>query len=90
MYRRNVAQTPRPQAQAAAASTIMSAVFDVLAKTGLWDAAWRENRQRARNQKQAKKHVTYFRSGLNGQQAMDRRRRQIAGGQLTTSNGLEL
>lgn len=68
--------------------TSVSSVFEWLSKAGLWDAAWRENRRRARAEKSALKRTTYQRAGLNGLQAMERRRRQIAAGQITEANGL--
>ena len=63
----------------------------MLQQSGLYEAAWRENRRRNRSQKRWDKH-SHYRSGgfTNGKRECDRRKRQIAAGQLTVSNGLVL
>lgn len=88
MYRRHAAQQPRRNAFVAAAGVVAAAVSHMLALAGVYDQAWRENRQRDRGIARARRHSTYQLRGLNGPRAVARRRRQIAGGSLTVANGL--
>lgn len=64
--------------------------LDLLGKIGIYEAAERENRRRARQVKRWQKHTTYHASGLNGARAMARRKAQIERGALTAANGLVL
>lgn len=81
MYRRNAAQTPRPDrivAGGGASFLAMAAhqVLGYLASIGLYQQAEREKRRFDRFEKRARKHTTYFAAGLNGDRAVARRRRQ--------------
>lgn len=91
MYRRNAAQTPRTE-QISAASQMsfmdgVTAAVRAMLQT-VYEVAHRENRQRDRGIARKQRHTTYQAKGLNGDRALARRRRQIAAGSLTASNGL--
>ena len=90
MYRRNAAQTLRRGFIGSVADSVTTAVAKMMTATfeALYEQAWRENRQRERFEKHARRHTTYQASGLNGHRAVARRCRQIAAGQLTAANGL--
>lgn len=93
MYRRNAAITPRTDHRALAsqistADAIKGVVLSMLMKVGLLDQAEREHRRWEREHKRTNKHTTYFKNGLNGERAVERRRRQIAAGSLRAKNGL--
>jgi hypothetical protein len=88
MYRRHAAQQPRRSRIIAVADAVHTAVSAMLAIAGVYDQAWRENRQRDRLEKWQLKHSTFHARGLNGDRAVARRCRQIASGELTSANGL--
>lgn len=64
--------------------------FFAMVSRALMDQAWRENRRYDRIAKCQKKHSSYMESGLNGERAIARRRRQIANGSLRHENGLQI
>jgi hypothetical protein len=92
MYRRNAAQTPRPGFIRSTVDSVAAAVAKMMTATieALYEQAWRENRQRDRFETHARRHTTYHARGLNGDRAVERRRRQIAASQITKSNGLTI
>jgi hypothetical protein len=70
-----------------ASMEFLAAVAKMLHASGLHESAWRENRKRERIQKRWDKYSSY-RMKPHGDRECARRRRQIAAGQLTVSNGL--
>lgn len=93
MYRRNAAQTPRRDTLALIARATMGAIGGMISRvlgwTDVYDVAWRENRRRDRFSHREFRHSRYRAMGC-GKRECDRRKRQIAAGQLTVSNGLDL
>jgi len=62
--------------------------FAMLMKLGVFASAERANRRYNRATKRHNRNSMYSASGLNGERAMERRRRQIAAGSLRAENGL--
>lgn len=93
MYRRHAAQHSAKQFDNIAANAepnvgITAAFFSMLQKLGIFAQAERENRKYDRVAKRQRRNSMYSESGLNGERAMARRRRQIANGSLRRENGL--
>jgi hypothetical protein len=93
MYRRHAAQHSAKSydniaTKAETETGSLSQFFATLLKLGVFAQAERENRQHNRAAKRQKRNSMYSASGLNGERAMARRRRQIASGFLREANGL--
>ena len=95
MYRRHMAQHSARAAEHLVAQNdkqsghgTLEGFFAALMKLGLFAQAERENRKFNRVDKRQKRNSMYSASGLNGERAMARRRRQIANGSLRVENGL--
>ena len=93
MYRRHAAQHSAKgfdniASEAESGKGSLADFFSKLIQMGIFEQASRENRRITRHAKRRQKNDGYYTNALNGQQAMARRRRQIASGSLKRENGL--